>query len=490
MATLRDGVNPLRPYYRAPVIGETADSASAPSANPFAAGNATGTARYASKARDVLADIDYRDYLSDSSPSVIQNAKELVEELIWKYTSVLMAQPFEVAKTILQARDQDDNAIWETAEPGGFKRHNSGQEGGPVYDYLDSDSEGDEPAFFTSNAPGTPTPSYSRRLGSHRAPSPRQSQVPKRPMVPEHYLAIRKPDSILDVIAQLWQKDGAWGVWKGSNATFLYSVLQSLLENWSRSFVSAIFNVPDLGVKDDIDRLIDIASPYPWASLFVAATAAVATGVLLSPLDLVRTRLIMTPVSKGQRRTLANLRDLPSYLCPSAIALPTVLNSLIHPLLTLSTPLVLRTRFLIDSQASPMTFSVAKFFASSAAILIKLPIETTLRRGQMAVLSSPAYTKALGGGTEQKLDTIVPIGRYNGIIGTMYHITSEEGSRENPALSKAVARKGKAKNKTSQPSRIKGQGLQGLWRGWKVNWWGLVGLWTANVVGNGGEGEF
>ena len=51
-------------------------------------------------------------------------------------------------------------------------------------------------------------------------------------------------------------------------------------------------NVPDLGVKDDIDRLVDIASPYPWASLFVAAAAAVTTGVLLAPLDLVRTRYV------------------------------------------------------------------------------------------------------------------------------------------------------------------------------------------------------
>lgn len=97
---------------------------------------------------------------------------------------------------------------------------------------------------------------------------------------------------MLEVIGQLWQKEGAWGVWKGSNATFLYTVLQSLLENWSRSFLSAIFNVPDLGVKDDIDRLVDIASPYPWLALFVAAAAAVVTGVTLAPLDLVRTRWV------------------------------------------------------------------------------------------------------------------------------------------------------------------------------------------------------
>lgn len=96
----------------------------------------------------------------------------------------------------------------------------------------------------------------------------------------------------MGVCSALWQKEGIWGVWKGTNATFLYTVLQSVLENWSRSFLSAIFNVPDLGVKEDIDRLVDIASPYPWASLFVAATAAVATGVLLAPLDLVRTRFV------------------------------------------------------------------------------------------------------------------------------------------------------------------------------------------------------
>lgn len=144
---------------------------------------------------------------------------------------------------------------------------------------------------------------------------------------------------------------------------------------------------------------------------------------------------------------------------------------------------------MIDSQISPMTFSVAKFFASSAAILIKLPLETVLRRGQMAVLSSQEFVRALGG-KEPKLDTIVPIGRYAGVLGTMYHITTEEGTRQ-IAPKPTAAKKGKGKGKaTSLPTIKKGQGLEGLWRGWKVNWWGLVGLWTASMVGNGGEGEF
>lgn len=103
-------------------------------------------------------------------------------------------------------------------------------------------------------------------------------------------LNIRRPDSITEVISQLWQREGAWGTWKGTNATFLYTVLHSLLENWSRSLLSALFDVPDLGLKTDLDRLVDLASPYPWAALGIAAAAAVVTSLILAPLDLVRTR--------------------------------------------------------------------------------------------------------------------------------------------------------------------------------------------------------
>lgn len=241
----------------------------------------------------MFSDLDYRDYASDVSPSTVQTVKDLIDELMWKYTSVLMAQPFEVAKTILQVRSHDELAAMGStplSTPVAGKR-SSFYGDGPLHDDQESDSDPDEPAYFTSNMPHTPTPSQrgrrSQRDESSSADSPRPS-VKGAPSASQ--LMLRSPDSIMEVIGQLWQKEGAWGVWKGSNATFLYTVLSSLLENWSRSALSALFNVPDLGVKDDIDRLIDIASPYPWASLGVAAAAAVATGLLLAPLDMIRTR--------------------------------------------------------------------------------------------------------------------------------------------------------------------------------------------------------
>lgn len=59
----------------------------------------------------MFADIDYKEYITEPSPSVTQSVKDVVDDLIWRYTSVLMAQPFEVAKAILQVRSHDDLAV-------------------------------------------------------------------------------------------------------------------------------------------------------------------------------------------------------------------------------------------------------------------------------------------------------------------------------------------------------------------------------------------
>lgn len=127
------GVNPLRPYYIPPSIGDPPPAEpipSLPTSGPHsfpasAGGNATG--KYASKARDIFSDIDYKDYLHEPSPSLVQTVKDLVDELLWKYTSVLMAQPFEVAKTIMQVRRQDDpgNLDNGSAEPAVEKKGSS-----------------------------------------------------------------------------------------------------------------------------------------------------------------------------------------------------------------------------------------------------------------------------------------------------------------------------------------------------------------------------
>lgn len=83
--------------------------------------------------------------------------------------------------------------------------------------------------------------------------------------------------------------------------------------------------------------------------------------------------------------------------------------------------------------------------------------------------------------------TIVEPGPYRGVLGTMWFIVRDEGVQ--------VVGPGAAKGKAAAASfsartRIrKGQGVNGLWRGWRVGFWGLVGVWGAAAMGGGG-GEF
>lgn len=124
----RQGVNPLRPYYIPPTIGDqaghtsnipgpTAFSRAAPAPSSPSPSHASPPGQYASKARDIFSDLDYKDYISDPSPSVVRSVKDVVDELIWKYSSVFLAQPFEAAKLLLQVRAQDDLGGLATASP-------------------------------------------------------------------------------------------------------------------------------------------------------------------------------------------------------------------------------------------------------------------------------------------------------------------------------------------------------------------------------------
>lgn len=69
----------------------------------------------------------------------------------------------------------------------------------------------------------------------------------------------------------------------------MYAILTKTLENWSRGLLSALLNIPDPGLlTGGSPEVID--SQCPWASLGVAVGAAIASGLILAPLDLIRTK--------------------------------------------------------------------------------------------------------------------------------------------------------------------------------------------------------
>lgn len=100
MASSREGANPLRPYYVPPIGLSPTDSVNASTAAHITS-HASSRTTIGSSARDLLSDLDYKDYL-DASPSVSDGFRDLLDRALWKYSSTLLAQPFDVAKTILQ----------------------------------------------------------------------------------------------------------------------------------------------------------------------------------------------------------------------------------------------------------------------------------------------------------------------------------------------------------------------------------------------------
>ena len=107
MTTSRDAPNPLRPYYVPPSIGTGPGQPNATNAAP-----ASSNAGFGRSARDLLSELDYGGPLLDrDGPSLGEMAKKILDQAVWKYTSVLLAQPLDVAKVVLQVRLAESNVI-------------------------------------------------------------------------------------------------------------------------------------------------------------------------------------------------------------------------------------------------------------------------------------------------------------------------------------------------------------------------------------------
>ena len=133
MSIPTEGPNPLRPYY-VPPSNDSTSLALAELSSPVTSNSRNVSSRVStstslgSSTRNILADIDYSEYLLDTSPSPGEIGKSLLEHAFWKYTSIFLAQPFDVAKTVLQVQKG-------VAAQGSAKDHSTGDTRRPPQNY-------------------------------------------------------------------------------------------------------------------------------------------------------------------------------------------------------------------------------------------------------------------------------------------------------------------------------------------------------------------
>ncbi|KAK5093284.1 hypothetical protein LTR70_005000 [Exophiala xenobiotica] len=464
MAESRYQPNPLRPYYVPPSIGR--ETQAIPNATSARSATSTGFS---------FPDLDYSEYIPEASPSVTGQVKSLLDKALWKYTSVVIAQPFEVAKLILQTRvaqeqDADD----------AFRGRDDGHR---AHDFEQEDDEDEEPNYFSSSAAfGEPTsrsPMRGRRGRPPREGDPHPGAAQTSPDV----LSMKNPHSILDALSALSSNSGGLAIWKGTNSTFIYTVLLRTFETFFRSFLAAVFGVADNDISPSLATGISdstiLGSVSPTTTVLIATAATALSALILAPVDAARTRLILTPASQEPRSLLATVRTLsPAYLTPTHLIPITFLTSAIPSFIATSTPLFLKQYLAIDPAMNPTTWSIFTFLGSALDLSIKFPLETVLRRAQIATWTSPQFAPPASQSKRKAIKTIVQVPQaYRGVLPTIWGIMRDEGYSESQR-DRTAALMGKAPRR-----KRKGQGFEGLYRGWRVGLWGLVGIWGTSFVG-------
>ncbi|KEF51455.1 uncharacterized protein A1O9_12372 [Exophiala aquamarina CBS 119918] len=471
--------NPLRPYYKPASIGFADVSSNATAA----------TSKSTSGSPFSFPDLDYSDYISDAAPSITVSLKSIIDQTVWKYTSVVFAQPFEVAKLILQTRvAQGDDGERHKRQSLHVEQQ---EEEVSTYDY--DHSSDDEPNYFSSAPYEKPFSNRSPDRGRRGRP-PRDDSTPRRrdhQQSSDGYLVLKNPLSLMDALSSLSSNSGALAMWRATNSTFVYNLLVRTLETFFRSFLAAVFGIAESEVllplsSGSIPDSSILSSPSPASTVLIATAAAALSALVLAPIDAARTRLILTSSSQEPRTLLGTLRTLPtSYLIPTHLIPITFLTSTLPALISTSTPVFLKSYLGLDPAMNTASWSVATFASSALDLSIKFPLETVLRRAQIATWTSPNQSLPVSSSKRKAVTTIVPVPQsYRGVLPTIWSIVNEEGYSESEK-EKAAALLGKAPRR-----KRKGQGIQGLYRGWRVGFWGLVGVWGTSFIGglqNGSE---
>jgi mitochondrial fusion and transport protein UGO1 len=468
--------NPLRPYYVPPSIGTD----SLPNATPNASKPSSQGTGF------TFPDIDYSDYIPEASPSLTGTVKSYIDQAFWKYTTVVLGQPFEVAKLILQARvAQDEKEDDKLRRRQSYQNKDQGDTNG-FGDYDDQHSSDDEPNYFTSSAPHEHSSGRSPVRGRRGRP-PREytsPRAPERHQHPDGRIHLKNPHSLLETLSALSSSGGALAMWRATNSTFVYNILMRTLETFLKGFLAAVFGVAENDILSGaaggaVPDISILTSTSPAATILISTAAATLSSLVLAPIDAARTRLVLTPSNQGPRTLLGTLQTLPTpYLIPAHLFPITFLTSTIPTLISTSTPVVLKSYLGLDPAMNPASWSIATFVGSAMDLSIKFPLETVLRRAQIATWTSPAFSPPTTASKHKAITTIVPVPQsYRGILPTIWSITRDEGYSESQK-DKTAALMGKAPRR-----RRKGQGIEGLYRGWRVGFWGLIGVWGTSFVG-------
>ncbi|WVR09231.1 hypothetical protein IAU60_006295 [Kwoniella sp. DSM 27419] len=343
-----------------------------------------------------------------------------------EYLTTAMGMPFEVGKTLLQVEYRPRRRFAPAEDELGAEDFELQDEDKPYKGEEDVLSNPEEAEMY-----------FSDRLAQPAAPLVPAPEAVASTADASGYLPDLHPTWLLKDDPEISRGNGVWGMirrirytpseglpglWKSQLVSTIHSFLSNVLQPHIHSFLLIL--VPTSPVNLDISLT---ALPNPGIPLGIQVASHLLTHLVLSPLEVIRTRLIVMPASHPStpssvtmfQRMIDEEGGFSSmYLHPNLL-IPAVLEHTIRPLLTLSIPLLVERQFGISPDISPVMYSLADLSLGLGSLLILLPIETVRRRLQL-------QSRAPGGG--KKMNSVVRLRErdYVGVVEAIWRIVSEE----------------------------------------------------------------
>lgn len=304
--------------------------------------------------KNYVYDLELMEYLD------VNNALELFKNLVWNfvknYFKVLVSQPLEIVRLVVQV-GYFDFTKKETRKPVRLLDAETDGESDEEVDYFLADVS--EPKA----AKAVPKSNKIQPVSAHT----------------------------IDIMSAIAAKDGPFALFRGINASFIYITLAHTIEAWITGFLSPFMSIPDPFFLD-LTHL-----PEPVKLLWLSVLACVLAGVVLMPLDLIKVRLMLTQFMKPDattnlRSVRESIRHYPlQYLLypPPTITLLTVLHLMATTVFRKAAPYILFIRYNIDSYLSPSLYTAANLVLLIAELFVKLPVENLLRKEQVRFLLKP-----------------------------------------------------------------------------------------------------
>ncbi|KAF9270553.1 mitochondrial carrier [Marasmius fiardii PR-910] len=417
--------------------------------------------------------------------------------------------PWEVARTLLQVQ-----WVPRESEAGNNKEDEEDEE--------DSDEGGDNPDHdsYFADPDATPTIPSSSPLPNTINISP----LAQREEESEAQTLILPSHGVWPTIKRISRhsSEGYLALWKGLLTSSVTEMLASMVQPIIHGFL-----LPSPGLF-----------PYHHqTSVFLPLTSHLLTGILLSPLDLIRTRLIVQPLRpshSGVRSTVTytgpinalhsiytkegGMRGL--YTHPHLL-IPTVLDNVLRPLVSLTFPQMILNHLGLghvadDPENNRVLWGLAELGGSFLGLLVMLPVETVRRRLQVQLRLESEKERhqfderdqSIGNGKGSKLCVASCVRLrprpYHGVVDCLWRIVTEEKSdpflrsrpqqRKRRRPSTSVRRPSTSQNDDFRLHAVeKGPllpGLTQLYQGLSMRLGASIVVFILSVLGGGdGDGE-